>query len=77
MMKMFVGLVDVYVCGTKSIPILSLIYGVNEQSLSLGYHSNRLATQTRCYRPNSCFLTKAQINIWKGKQYAQRQTRPQ
>ena len=50
---------------------------VNEQSLSLGYHSNRLATQTRCYRPNSCFLTTAQINIWKGKQYAQRQTRPQ
>ena len=77
MMKNILVRFDVYVCGTKSIPILSLIYGVNEQSLSLGYHSNRLATQTRCYRPNSCFLTTAQINIWKGKQYAQRQTRPQ
>ena len=40
MMKSIFGVVDVYVCGTKSIPMPYLIYGVNEKSLSLYYHSS-------------------------------------
>ena len=77
MMKKILGVVDVYECGTKSIPMPYLIYGVNEQSLFLGYYSFRLAMHARCYRPNSCFSAKQLINIRKEKQYAQRQTRPQ
>jgi len=45
----------VYVCGTKSIPMPYLKTLVLLNVLFLGYYSNRLAMQRRCYRPNSCF----------------------